>query len=435
MVVCVCYVKVSGQATRTPISAYGFGDTFNDALIHNQGMGGVGVSNPQYWYLNNMNPALLTFNRITVFQAGLQLENKRIYSDTLKEKNRGGNLNYLALGFPLSRDKITGETIWGTSIGLMPYSNVDYSYRNSSIVPNSGGTEVEYFEKSKGGIDQVYWSHGLKVNRYLSMGLKTSFLFGSIATNFSNILDNPNQSYKYVINVYELLSVRGVRFTPGIHLRIDSLGKNFRRDHRNGKYTLNFGATADFKSKLSTNLEQVLERKDASGNILQSDTTNVNSIKTYLPGNFTVGISFGRADRWILGTDFSMMNPKVGFLGDVNTIISGLDKTRVTKGWRLAIGAEVTPDIRSLGSYLKRVTYRTGISSESGTYLVNGNPVKDFGINFGFSLPVNRISSLDLAFRTGKRGDQKLNGIEENYFKIYFGVTFNDQWFIKRRFD
>jgi hypothetical protein len=50
-------------------------------------------------------------------------------------------------------------------------------------------------------------------------------------------------------------------------------------------------------------------------------------------------------------------------------------------------------------------------------------------------LPVSRISSLDLAFKAGKRGDLNKNSIEENYFKVYFGVTFNDQWFIRRRFD
>jgi len=61
--------------------------------------------------------------------------------------------------------------------------------------------------------------------------------------------------------------------------------------------------------------------------------------------------------------------------------------------------------------------------------------LKDFGINFGLSLPVARYSSLDLGVKLGKRGDINTNTVVENYFKIYFGVTFNDQWFIKRKFD
>ena len=88
-----------------------------------------------------------------------------------------------------------------------------------------------------------------------------------------------------------------------------------------------------------------------------------------------------------------------------------------------------------MSNYLKRLTYRTGVSIENSAYLVNGNPVKDFGITFGVSLPVSRISSLDLALKVGHKGDKTLNTIEENYLKLYFGLTFNDQWFIKRRFD
>ena len=103
--------------------------------------------------------------------------------------------------------------------------------------------------------------------------------------------------------------------------------------------------------------------------------------------------------------------------------------------WRFGLGGEFTPNPSGPGSYLARITYRTGVSIDQYPYLVNGNTLKDFGINFGLSLPVSRISSIDLGLKIGKRGDIGLNKIEENYFKLYFGVTFNDQWFIKRRFD
>ena len=92
----------------------------------------------------------------------------------------------------------------------------------------------------------------------------------------------------------------------------------------------------------------------------------------------------------------------------------------------MALGTEFTPDVVALGSYLKRITYRTGVSYDKYPYLINGVPLKDFGINFGFSMPVSRV---------GKRGNVKDNTIEENYFKFYFGATFNDQWFVRRRFD
>ena len=88
----------------------------------------------------------------------------------------------------------------------------------------------------------------------------------------------------------------------------------------------------------------------------------------------------------------------------------------------------------ALENYLKRITFRTGVSYEQYPFLANGNQVKDFGINFGFSLPAGR-SSMDLALKVGKRGNKAENILEESYFKLYFGITFNDQWFIKRKFD
>ena len=142
-----------------------------------------------------------------------------------------------------------------------------------------------------------------------------------------------------------------------------------------------------------------------------------------------VGLSFSRAPyRWQAAFDASYSDYS-GYSG-----VGGYNPYQ-SKNWKIAGGFEVTPDRNSLGNYLKRITYRTGLSLENYPYLVNGNAVKDFGITFGVSLPVNRISSLDFAIKFGKKGDHTLNSIEESYLKLYFGLTFNDQWFIKRKFD
>ena len=83
-------------------------------------MAGVGYSQPQYWYINNQNPALLVYNTFTTFEAGVIAETRTIKSDSTSQKEKGGNMNYLVLSFPIKRDK------WTTSVGLMPFTNVDY---------------------------------------------------------------------------------------------------------------------------------------------------------------------------------------------------------------------------------------------------------------------------------------------------------------------
>ena len=132
--------------------------------------------------------------------------------------------------------------------------------------------------------------------------------------------------------------------------------------------------------------------------------------------------------RWNVGTEFSYQDWSQ--FRNVNGQNDGLEQS-----WRLAVGGEITPDPFAVENYLKRITYRTGLSIEQNPYLASGFPVKDLGINFGFSLPAGRQNSVDFAFRYGKRGNKSENLLEENYFKIYFGITFNDQWFIKRKFD
>jgi hypothetical protein len=98
------------------------------------------------------------------------------------------------------------------------------------------------------------------------------------------------------------------------------------------------------------------------------------------------------------------------------------------------LGGEYTIDPNTVENYLKRITFRTGLSLERYPFLANNKPVNDFGINFGLSLPAGR-SSIDIAAKVGKRGNKDGNTLEESYFKIYFGLTFNDKWFIIRKFD
>jgi hypothetical protein len=83
------------QVANSPFSTFGLGEIYGNALAQNQGMGGIGISNPSSWYINNLNPALLTYNYVTTFQAGMILENRTINDRSTSLKNATGNLHYL----------------------------------------------------------------------------------------------------------------------------------------------------------------------------------------------------------------------------------------------------------------------------------------------------------------------------------------------------
>jgi len=132
ILVCLFYgANVWGQAARSPFTSLGIGEPYGNALINTQGMAGIGVSQPQYWFLNNQNPALLVYNNMTVFQAGMLVESRTIRRDTASEKAVGGNMNYLVTAFPIKPNR------WTTSLGLMPYTTVKYKLSYQDKVENS----------------------------------------------------------------------------------------------------------------------------------------------------------------------------------------------------------------------------------------------------------------------------------------------------------
>lgn len=428
-VVGITSAKVSGQTARSPFTTFGIGEPYGNALIHNQGMGGIGVSQPQYWFINNQNPALLVYNMNTVFQAGLIGESRTLRNDTLKQEGMSGNLNYLVTAFPLSRKP--GR--WTTSVGLMPYTTVNYELQYATDVFDNNGVVVDTAlveESGNGGLSQFYWSNGVRLNKNFAVGIKAAYLFGPIETLYNSQVTNNADNYPYLVSIKEKTSVKDFLFSLGGSYVRDSLG-------RKNDYRLSVGAVYAFSTDLKAVRRVETTRTDASrGTDIDADTLFSQNGRISIPSALTFGVSLAKGNKWSIGTELHYQDWAA--FESINSDDEGLGTS-----WRAAVGGELTPDPLAFESYLKRITYRVGLSYERLPYLINVsqdpavenlNPVNDFGINFGFSLPAGR-SSLDFAFKVGKRGDRKETVFEENYFKVYFGITFNDQWFIKRKFD
>lgn len=417
LLIAVSCGNVFGQAAKTPFSAFGLGETYGNATASQQGMAGVGVSNPSFLFLNNINPALLVYNGIngiTTFQAGILGEQRKINDGVNSDKTTGGNLNYMLLGFPIKSGK------WVTSVGLLPYSGTNYKFSYSETVP--GGTKsVNFTETGSGGINQVAWSHGVTITRKISVGARAAYLYSTIENGFQNSVALDSITVLFKPDLQQRFYYKGFAFTGAVSIHLDSLlGDN---------YKFNFGAVYDFQAKLNTDYLQTLVRYNGSGSAISTDTLySESSGRTTIPSVAQVGVSFGKGNTWVFGIDGR-------FTDYSNLSFYRKPLENAQKGWRVAAGLELTPNPNALSSYLKVITYRAGVSLEEYPYLVNSKALRDFGTNFGLSLPVARGCSVDLSGRWGNRGSLTDNTITEKYFKLYFGVTFNDRWFIKRRFD
>ncbi len=415
LVLSVLSFAALGQAARSPFSSIGIGEPYGSALIQNQSMGGIGVSQPQFWFVNNQNPALLVYNYYTVFQAGALVESKTIKGDTTNVESTNGNMNYLVTAFPIKPGK------WTTSIGLMPFTNVNYRLEYFDIVAGTNPSDtIIVSEQGSGGLSQVYWSNGVRLHDNWSVGLKAAYLFGSVINDYTNLLITVPQPVSYFIAVNEQTFIKDFQFTGGLSFSQDSIG-------RKEEYRLSAGMTYGFATDLKASKTTVFERRNLGGNPITSDTLIISRGNVSIPSTLTMGFSISKLAKWTTGIEYTLQ--------DWSQFSNINDETNESlgKAWRLALGGEVTPDYLS-EKLLKRITYRTGLHYENSPFLTNNNQLKDFGINFGLSIPTGR-SSLDLAFSTGRRGNTSENVLEESYFRVYFGITFNDQWFIRRRFD
>ena len=413
----ICVVVTSyGQATRSPFSQAGVGDLVGYQLAHNQGNGGLGMSNGSYWHLNNINPALLPYNSMTVFAAGFVGARRNVTNGEVTESFAGGNLNYLATAFPAIRGK------WTTSFGLMPYSNVDYAFEYIANVQNAENDETAFVRESgEGGFNQFYWSNGYAFNKNFSAGLRIGYLFSSITKKFSSTIDGT----PYSPNVTDRVAVSDFMIGAGVAFTKDSIFQSPVR--------FNIGVTYDKSADISATRFQTFDRNALNGIPIDADTL-INDAKgsVTIPQALGFGISFNRGLRWLVGLDFRTQ--KWSAYRDFSGENGVYDDS-----WKVTLGGELTPDPTSVTSYFSRVTYKLGFSYENTPYVVDfqnvESQVKDFGINFGWSLPVGRYSNIDMAFRYGKRGNSDETVLEENYYRVYLGLTFNDQWFIKRRYD
>jgi hypothetical protein len=402
------------QSTYSTYSILGVGDYIDPAVPAAMGMGGLGISNASYWYLNNTNPALLYYNRVALFSAGILAESKTITQQGFEPVTAGsGNLNHLAMAFPLSRNK------WSFSLGIQPYSSVNYAFIYDGFTTSSNSADNSLIlNEGSGGITSLNFAAGGLIFKGLSVGVKASYLFSGYEKEFSSVANAAFPSY---IALY--LQRQSVNdFTLGF-------GMAYKR--KIGDNQLGLGLIYDLKTAANGTEFVRIEQRNLSNVIIFSDTlaNNVDNVLN-LPANLGLGISYGRPNNWMVGFDFKTQD------WTNLDVPASASPQKFTKSRKYVLGGEYTPNFLDVKSYLKRVTFRAGFTYEEKPYWLADTQIKEFGINFGWSLPVSSFSGLDFGIMIGNRGTTDNNLVREDFFKVYFGATFNDnRWFIRPKFN
>ena len=403
------WTSIHGQSNTSLYSSQGIGELTSTGLQQNFAMGGLGYAIPHAFHINVQNPSMLNYNRFSTFAVGLMGDFRHFTSEGIDTRKNIASLRYLAMSFPLITSK------WTTAITLLPYSSVKYDTYSIDELSGSNGSLTQY--QGNGGLSTLSWSHGFRLFNSFSIGVKGSFVFGAI-TEVSRIqLSGEDVSEAYVVAYEENSSYKDLQLSLSFSNKFKLSDRNF----------LNVGGVYNLSGDLNGEKEGKYERYLSSGSLLQSRVLSTEDIQYSLPSIYGIGISFERFNKLTIGTDFEFQTWE-------NGAGSGVDQS-LKNTVSFILGGEITPDIQSVSSYLARSTYRIGAQFKTLPYMVNNTQINDFGINFGISLPVSGLSSIDAAFKYGLRGTTENNLIQESYFQAVIGATINDRWFIKRKYD
>ncbi|QIX61524.1 hypothetical protein HER32_10195 [Hymenobacter sp. BT18] len=413
---------------NSPYSRLGLGDTpATSGGIRQQSMGGVGLAAPNGQHINDLNPALVYYTSRTTFEIGVTGQYKEISNRLASQKDGSVNLGYISMALPISKR-------WALSLGLRPYSSVDYSNQLTEAVPGEDELRSIKQYEGKGGLTQVYLAQGVQVAKGLTLGLTSAYTFGSIDHEAKSTLyteeGGVENATTTVINDH--LYYSDFTFRLGAHYRVPL----------NEKLNLNAGGTYAFSSKLDGTHDQTLLREDIEGRAIESNAV-LSGQKGYatLPATAQFGLSLDNNKTWSVSLDAGHSK------WSEFTNFSTFNATPLHNTFRVASGGEITPDPASVDSYFKRITYRLGVSVEQMPYRPAGQVLYDRALSWGFTLPVPTSSPLEsagvnLGFTVGIRGNKDANSelpqggvIQERYVRAQLGFSLNNRWFIKRRLE
>lgn len=423
-------VTLSGMAqsgTNSPYSQFGIGVLSDQSQGANRGMGGVGISLRNGNRVNSLNPA--SYSAIDslsmVFDAGMsgQITN-------FKEGGRKLNANNANVEYAVAAFRVAPHL--GMSLGLLPLSNIGYNYTSSSPINDVTGsgianTTITETHDGSGGLHQAYIGMGWNVFKQLSVGVNFSYLWGDYEKNVSA---QSSDGYVSTVSKSYTASVNSYKLDFGLQWEQPLPNKNF----------VTLGATVGLGHNLGSDAQCIISNTDTQLGTSSVDTMTVHDALE-IPMTFGVGLSWRHANNYVIAVDYTLQKwADLAFPtsnGNNGNYDFAVRKGLFSDRHKVAVGGEWTPNPYSR-RYYNRMNYRVGASLATPYYKINGSDgPKEYSVSAGFGLPItNNYNNRSVLNISAQWTRQSLPGmITENTFRINIGLTFNEQWFAKWKFN
>ena len=425
------------SGTNSSYSRFGLGLPNTQSQGFSRSMGGVGQGIRDGIRVNSLNPASYSaIDSVTfLFDVGMSLQRTRMSVGNNHLNVNNTDFDYVTAGFHLLRNV-------GMSLGFQPFTSIGYSFTQDQKVatdPYTGQNISNSFSfNGSGGLHLAFAGIGWKPFKWVSIGANAGILWGNIkhqvvqtfAENGTSVSNYSSLRTFYDTSVKTWKGDVGIQFMAPL----------------NKQDQLTLGATIGIGHKIGG--ESTMLRT-----VLAGDTITKTADKAYqLPMTYSFGAAWKHADKLTLALDATLEQWGECTTPQYNSTTGVYAATKGDYSNRLHVnaGVEYIP-ARYDRKYLRRINYRAGayyatpfqkIAMQGATL----DGPSEIGITAGLGLPISngitRMSLLNpytpsyvnIGVEWARRAPSSSQLITENVFRINIGLTFNENWFMKWKF-
>jgi len=409
---------------ESPYSRYGLGTLRNPVFSANEGMGYLAAPYASGVNINYANPASYASLTRTTVEIGVMIDGARLSTGDSVYRASNGSVNHFAIAFvPQCK---TGQ--WAVTVGLLPYSNVNYNFVQNFNDPNLGQYAENYV--GSGSLYNAYIGGAYKIKGF-AIGANAGFIFGNL--EYQKIISFPLDSAgSYVTRNITTVNMKSFSYNIGVQYQKLIYHNRDDPDARRDIY-LFFGAYGSGGLKMTAQINSYWDRynfpisTDAQTVIDTLQQGALQTGKITMPMNLGAGLMFGNERFWLIGADF-----KYNTWGNYTT---PLDNGGLANSWQASFGAQLTPKYDDR-NYFLHMQYRLGAYYGKSEISFNGDHLGQGGATIGLGFPFKSVAHINLTADIGELGDPGNSQVlQQTYYRFTIGFVLNDIWFIKRKFD
>lgn len=387
------------QNTTSPYSILGIGDIETKDFGRWYGMGSTSIALSSPYYINASNPASLMglSERMMNFDIANRGKSARFMypgADTLTNTTKDMSIRRISLAFKPNKR-------YAFSIGLKPYSTVNFLLQeyNNVYSNNSGLLKIT---DGSGGLNQLYFSYARQLAKNFSVGITSSYYFGS--ANIKTSYYGQDLSTSLVKQQYDIMNA--FQFQAGV------------------QYVMNTSGIVTHRIGITVSNPTTVKRQTAIEYLNNAvSIKSVNDTKK----DFKLPLSLGIGYAMIINDDLTI---------SADAVFNKWKKQKLeyngsytTPSGRISAGLEYVSR-KKINNYKVENWYlQAGVSAEKNYFTVLENNLYSYGISAGFGKNLSGLISVYTGYEYGIKGNRNNNQIKEQYGQYIIGFTLKEFWF------